>query len=374
VGLPLELRVLAGSQEIADVTSQAQLLLNNPHDFSILAPGVVVPKKPGKYQIIVLYKGVYSNASSISVTQSEEKSPDDLLLSLDIFPYKAYAGPKSKIDFHAFGTFVTKDGRYNLRSITDKVEWYLQQGNKNSKLLDAHVELSLPGKYKVFCKYRGRKSVLQDLEIVGNPVKADHYLLRQISILPSYISVPEQAQIPFFVFATFADNRVEEMTKNVEWQVADKSILLKKTGNNFIANAVGITSIQAVLPGVKSLPVKVAVSSSDNFKGSSLNITDKKESTLELLKEIKNGLDDLKNKVEQEEKFKFIKIVPSSCDIRMGEEKQLLVFGVRQNNTEEEITILLKWVSLDNKIATVNNGLVQAVAVVRQKSQRSIKI
>ena len=99
VGLPLELRVLAGSQEIADVTSQAQLLLNNPHDFSILAPGVVVPKKPGKYQIIVLYKGVYSNASSISVTQSEEKSPDDLLLSLDIFPYKAYAGPSPKLIF-----------------------------------------------------------------------------------------------------------------------------------------------------------------------------------------------------------------------------------------------------------------------------------
>lgn len=362
VGTPLELKILAGSDQVIDVTSQAQLLLDQPDDFSIAGQGVVVPKKPGRYQIVALYKDSYSNTSFVSVNPSEEKSQEEVLISLDVLPYKSYTGLKTKINLLAFGTFAFKD-KYSIREVTSEAEWFMQQNNKNQKLENPYVEMSMPAKLKVFCKYRGMQSLFQDVEIVGNPVLRSRYLLRQITIVPAYVSVAAQATIPLLAFATYEDNGVEDVTKSADWEILDKTILKKEPGNNFVAESIGIGRIQATLSGLKSLPAKVAVSLETNYKVKSQEKIKKKESAENLLKNIKNDLANLKNKITTEEKFKSIKIVPPYCDIPAGEEKQLLAIGVRPNNTEEDITLLGQWESLDKNIATVSNGLVKAVYI-----------
>ena len=360
-GVPLELRILAGAKEINDVTAQSQLLLSQPDTFNIAGEGIIVPKKPGDYQIVALYEGSYSNVGFISVAPTAQPPQEDLLLSLDILPYKPYAGPKTPINFYAFGTFVS-GGQYSVRDITDDVEWYNLENNKAWKLQDSRVEMPTPGKFKIFCKYRGLQSFPQDLEVSDSPVKLDHYSLRQIAIIPAYLSVVAQVKIPLLALATYGDNSVKDVTKSVSWQILDKTILKRDSGNIFIGQSVGIAKIQATLEGVQSLPAKIAVSSVANYKENNQDITNKGESPEDLFRDLKNDLTDLKSRIAEEEKFKSIKILPPFCDMRAGEERQLLAFGLRQNNTEEDITILGKWKSLDELVATVSSGLVKAVA------------
>ncbi|MDD5109011.1 MAG: hypothetical protein PHC29_05845 [Candidatus Omnitrophica bacterium] len=366
VGVPLELKILAGLKETTNVTSQSQLVLSNPDEFNIVGDGIIVPKKPGDYQVVALYEGKYSNVSFISVAQSNKQPQEDLLISLDIFPYKPYAGLRTPINFHAYGTFVS-GGQYSIRDVTDNVEWYALQNNKTLKLNDSHVEMSSPGKFKVFCKYRGLQSFPQDVEVTENPVGLYHYPLRQIAIVPAYLSVLTQVKIPLSVIATYGDNSVNDVTKNVSWQILDKAILRTDADNVFVGESVGIAKIQATLEGLESSPSKIAVSSVANYKENSQDIIKKEESSDNLLEDIKDDLANLKNKIAEEEKFKYIKILPSSCDIRAGEEQQLSAFGVRQNNTEQDITILSKWTSSDEFVATVSSGLVKAISAAETK-------
>ena len=360
VDAPLELRTLAGSQEITDVTSQSELLLSELDAFSIVGQGVVVPKKPGNYQIIALYKGIHSNASFVSVTAAKKETvEEEKLISIDIFPYKPYVNPNTMVYFSAFGTFVFK-GRYSVREITRQAEWFGEKNSEPLKLEDSKVALVSPGKLKVFCRYKGLQGIPQDVEVGKSPIQLNHNL-KQISVVPANISVAIQTSMPFHAFATYEDNSVEEVTKRISWVIKDKAILERDLDNIFVAKLVGVTEVQGVLENLRSLPAKVAVSNSPVNKGSTDNTKKRRKDLGDLFEDIKGDIKGLNRKVTEEVKFKYIKITPDYCDISVGNQKQLSAFGMRQDNTEEDITILAKWRILDSKLAAVKSGLVNAV-------------
>jgi len=366
VGVPLELKILAGSREINDVTGGAEFFLSQPEEFYLAGQGVFVPKKAGNYQVAALYQGTYSNAGFISVTESKTgKEEDEVLLGMDIFPYKPYGNPDSIINFYAFGVFLSK-GQYSLRDISNNAEWFSEQNNEISKLKDSHFGLAAPGKFKVFCRYGGLQSLPQDVEAGKTPVQLNHYL-KQIAIVPPNISVIEQAKIPFHVFASYSDNSIEEVTGRVSWDISDKRILKKELSDVFVAESIGIAEVQAALDDFQSLPAKVVVSSVPIYKEAVEKLTKQKKTVGNLFEDIKSDVKKLESKITKENKFKYIKIVPNYCDIGAGEEKQLSAFGIRQDNTEEDITILGKWSSLDEKIAAVRSGLVNAVSTGETK-------
>jgi len=359
VDSPLELRVLAGSQEITDVTSKSELVLSKPEVFNIAGQGVLVPKKPGEYQIIAMYKGRYSNASFIAVTEGKKETvAEEQLISIDIFPYKPYANPNSPVYFYAFGTFVFK-GLYTVREITRQAEWFSEQNGQILKQEDS--EIALPaGKSRIFCKYKGLESISQDAEVAKNPVSLNRYL-KQITIIPASVAVVSQASTPFYAFATYEDNSVGEVTKKMIWGIKDKAILERESENNFVAKLIGVTELQGVLENLRSLPVKVVVSGSPVNKGQAEKTKQQKKDLENMFRDIKDDIKDLNKKVTEENKFKYIKIIPDYCDISAGAQKQLSAFGVRPDNTEEDITILGKWKILDDKLATVKSGLVSAI-------------
>ncbi|MBU0547961.1 MAG: hypothetical protein KJ710_00940 [Candidatus Omnitrophica bacterium] len=362
VDSPLELRTLAGSQEITDVTSKSELLLSKAEGFNIVGQGVLVPKKPGDYQIIAMYKGRYSNASFISVAEAKkEVVAEEQLISIDIFPYKPYANPNATVYFYAFGTFVFK-GRYTVREITMQAEWFSEQYDQILKLKDSKVALLPPGKSKIFCKYKGLQGIPQDVEVAKSPVRLNRSL-KQVSIIPTDVAAAIQTSIPFHAFATYEDNSVEEVTKRIGWVIKDKAILERESDNIFVAKLVGVTELQGVLGNLRSLPVKVVVSSSPVNKGKAEKIKKQKINLDDLFEDIKGDIKDLNIKVAEENKFKYIKIVPDHCDISVGAQKQFSAFGVRQDNTEEDITILGKWKVLDHKFTTVKSGLVNAISL-----------
>lgn len=366
VGVPLEFKILAGSGEINDVTAGAEFFLSQPQEFYTAGQGVFVPKRAGNYQLVAQFKDIYSNTGSISITDNKtEKEEKEVLLSIDIFPYKPYANPDSIINFFAFGTFFSK-GQYSLRDISNEAEWFSGQDNEISKLNDSHIGLVSPGKFKVFCRYAGLESLPQDVEIGKTPIELNRYL-KQVAIVPANVSVIEQAKIPLHVFASYADNSVEEVTTRVSWDISDKTILNRELGNVFVAKSVGIAEVQAALNDLQSLPAKIAVSYSPVYGKAVEKIMKQKQTLGNLLEDIKSEVKSLESKIAKENRFKYLKIVPNYCDIAAGEEKRLSVFGVWQDNTEEDITILGKWSSLDQKIATVSNGLVYAVSTGETK-------
>jgi len=266
VNSPLELRTLAGSQEITDVTSKSELLLSKPEDFNVAGQGVLVPKKPGEYQIIAMYKGRYSNASFISIAEAKkEAEAEEQLINIEVLPYKPYANPNTTVYFYAFGTFVLK-GHYTVREITRQAEWFSGKNDQVLKLEDSKVALSSPGNSKVFCRYKGLQSIPQDVETGKSPVQINRYL-KQITIVPANIEVSSQTRVPFYAFATYEDSSVEEVTKRIGWVIKDKANLERELDNVFVAKLIGVTELQGVLENLRSLPVKVVISNSPVNKG-----------------------------------------------------------------------------------------------------------
>ncbi len=372
VGVPLEIKVFAGSAEISDVTTQSELLLSKPDRFDITGEGVVVPKKLGDYQIMAIYKGRRSNTSFISIVEAKKaKAEEEKLVSLEILPYKPYGNIEARIDFFAFGTFVTKTG-YIVRDVTVQAEWFTERNNRISRLKNSRVILSSSGKFRVFCSYKDLQSLPQDAEVVMGVIRQDHSV-KHISIIPAYLPVAIHSRTPLRAFASYYDNRIEEVTSKVEWQINDKEILGREL-NTFIANSVGISEVYANLENVRSLAAKFIVSSvpvSNEYleKAQKIKKAQKPRSPeknigdmLENVEGIKEDIKDLRNKLNKEEKFRYIKVIPDYYEMRAGEEKQFSAFGVRQDDTEEDITILGTWKGLDNNIAAVNKGLVKAIS------------
>jgi len=390
IGVPLELKVFAGSEEISDVTSQSELLLNKPDRLDIEGEGVVVPQKPGEYQIMALYKGRRSNTGFLSIAEPKKsKSEEERLLSLEVLPYKPYGNPQGRVDFFAFGFFVTKNG-YQLRDLTNQVEWFAERDNKIIQMRNSRVILGPPGKFKVSCSYQELESLAQDVEVVTRPLKQDR-TLKHVSIIPASASLAVHDRIPLRAFATYEDNSIKEVTNQVQWEIKDDQILGREF-NIFIAGSVGISEVYGTLSGIRSLPAKFVVSalpvySEDAEKTQKARKKRKPRSPekdlgdlLENVEDIKGSIKDLKDKLIQEERFRHINVIPDYCDMRAGEEKQLSAFGVRQDNTEEDITILGEWKELNNDIVVVNKGLVKAISpgetrvYVRYKDLESPKV
>lgn len=360
VDSPIELRTFSGAQKITDVTSKSELLLSQPDGFNIAGQGVLVPKKPGDYQIIAIYKNQHSNASFVSVTEGKkEAEEEERLISIDIFPYKPYANPNATVYFYAFGTFVFK-GRYTVREITRQAEWFNERNGQTLKLGDSKVTSLPPGKSRVFCRFQGLQGIPQDIEVAQSPVKLERSL-KQISIVPTDVAISNQTSVSFHAFATYEDNTVEEVTKRIGWVIKDKAILERESDNNFSAKLVGVTELQGVLDNLRSLPVKVIVSVFPVNKAQADKARKQREGLGDLFDDIKDDIKGLSSKVTEEKKFKYIKIVPDYCDISVGTQKQLSAFGLRQDNIEEDITILCKWKVLDENLATVKSGLVNAI-------------
>lgn len=360
VDSPIELRIFSGLQKITDVTSKSELLLSQSDGFNMAGQGVLVPKKPGEYQVIAIYKGQRSNASFISVVEpKKEAAEEERLISIDIFPYKPYVNPNATVYFYAFGTFVFK-GRYTIREVTRQAEWFNERNGQIMKLEDSKIALLPPGKSRVFCRYKGLQGIPQDIEVAKSPVKLERSL-KQISIIPTDVAMASQTSVSFHAYATYQDNSVEEVTKRIGWVIKDKAILERESNNNFSAKLVGVTELQGVLENLRSLPVKVIVSTSPVNKGQPDKARKQIIGLGDLFEDIKDDIRSLSRKVSEEKKFKYIKIVPGHCDISVGTQEQLFAFGLRQDNIEEDITILAKWKVLDDSLATVKSGLVNAI-------------
>ncbi|MDD5729602.1 MAG: hypothetical protein PHN57_00525 [Candidatus Omnitrophica bacterium] len=371
IGAPIELKTMVSGADTVtrDVTAQSKLLLSEPGSFEIISPGLLIPKSAGSFQVFSIYKDIYSNPAYL-VVSSPNQNKAEILLSIDVLPYKPKVFMEAKTVFFAFATFVSEQG-YFVRDVTRESEWFYQQGSQAVQTKDNWINFPSPGSFKVFCKYRNKTSFPQETEVEGSLYPANHNL-KHLKIIPEYLAVLPGQLGHIKVFATYYDNSVVDVTDKVRLEISDTRIVQRK-GADFFALSEGVAEVSAEKENVKSLPVKMSVlkPGTPNLSVSPPYDREEKEQGMDqdsLLQDIKDNIKKLKDKaIRQERLFKSIKVVPSSLNIPLGREGQFKAVGVRPDNSEEDITIPAKWESQDLKVVTVDKGRAVTVAQGRAK-------
>jgi hypothetical protein len=170
-------------------------------------------------------------------------------------------------------------------------------------------------------------------------------------------------------FGTHNNNRVEDITKRVRWEVADKDVLMSNGLGEFIGESLGITEVTAVsLPdSLKSLSAKIIVSEKQKETASTLepeeNKINPKNTKNDTRDDIKNELEKLRKEFAAEGKvLKTIKVSPDSLEIPVGETSQFTASGIYSDNSRADLTHLGDWSSSNDMIAAVSKGKINPVS------------
>jgi hypothetical protein len=207
------------------------------------------------------YKDILSNPSSIIIKEaqrSEEKK--ERLLTIDILPYKPIVSYDSRLEFTALGTFFDpSEEKYFVRDISHDALWFIKQGESIISAKDNQIYFALPGKFKVFCKYRDLESYPQEVEVQRVNITQFKPTLKHIALLPDFIFVPYGKKINLVAFGTDYRNVVEDITYKVKWNISDKDILALVGRGEFTSKSLGVSEVIAELDNLGSLPTKIVV-------------------------------------------------------------------------------------------------------------------
>lgn len=370
--VPLELKAFGyfPDLKVKDITSLVQFLFSEPQSFVLEKPGVVIPTKPGEYQIMVKYKGIFSNPSYITIRgPQEERADKEKLLSIDVLPFKPKVPPESKLSFVALGTFLDPaKNRYFIRDISQEVMWFIQQDTV-THIRSQEIYFGSVGKFKVFCKYQDIESFPQEVEVQSN-LRPFKEILKHITLLPEFIFINLNNNINLKAFATYHNNRVEDITPKVKWRVSDREVVTPQETGQFLSKSEGVTGVIAELDNLESLPTKIVVVSKKDLPSTLKPYTKPKESKInlpELMRGIKNSIERLSDSLAKERRLKSIRIVPDYLRISLGEKRQVAAYGMYSDDSQSDLTVLGEWVISNERVATASKGVVEAKSLGEAK-------
>lgn len=362
VGIPLELKAFGyfSDMKIKDITSEAQLLISEPEDFILEKPGIVIPKKPGEYQVLAKYKGIFSNPAYLIIKEPQGKEIEkyaERLISINILPFKPVVPYKSQLGFVALGTFLGSSGTYFIRDISNQANWYIKKDEEVIENRDNTIIFTSTGKAVVFCRYRELESFPQEIYVQDKPFILNE-TLKHITLLPEFMLVTSGKNINLRAFGTYHSNRVEDITNKAKWEIGDKDTLTLEGNGEFLTKAIGITEVTAVLDDLKSLATKIIVT--DKTKSAFLTPIEPQEKKIHpetLVKDIRSEVEKLKQGFTTgEKKLNLIKIIPDFLEVAVGETIQVTALGIYSDNSQEDLTHLGDWLSSNDKIAMVSGG------------------
>ena len=375
VGIPLEFKAFLSLPDsgIQEVTKEAQLVFDQPECARIQGPGVFIPKKAGEYSALAIYQGILSNPLDLKIKdpkENEKKEEEkEVLLSIDLLPYRPVVPVGGEVNFLALGTFFNPDlNEYSVRDISQGADWFKRQRpnlpwNRNESNRLYFLE---QGQAEVMSKYKETESFLQRVEI-KDKIDFGVRRLRHILILPEALIVLINSNISIRVFGTYSDNSVAELTSEAKWKIANPDILEPNKNGYFLAKSEGVTEVTAVKDGVEGLLIKVVVinKSSHFLNVGSLVHPDKKNTAdRNILSQIKDNVEKLKKDfLVKKKELKEIKITPEILEIGLGEEGKFSAVGIYSDGSESDLTILGNWGTLNKNIAAVSGGNVACVAL-----------
>jgi len=373
VGTPLEFKTFGyfSDMKIKDITSEVQLLISEPEDFILEKPGIVIPKKPGEYQVLAKYKGIFSNPAYLTIKESQEKEIEkeiEKLISINILPFKPVVPYKSQLGFVALGTFLDSSGTYSIRDISKQANWYIKKDEEVVENRDNTIIFTSTGKTVVFCRYRELESFPQEIYVQDKPFILNE-TLKHITLLPEFILVASGKNINLRAFGTYHSNRVEDITNKAKWEIGDKDMLTLEGNGEFLTKSVGVSEVIAVLDDLKSLATKIIVT--DKTKSAFFTQIEPQERKIHpesLVKDIKSEVEKLKQGFTKEEKkLNLIKIIPDSLQVAVGETGQVTALGIYSDNSQEDLTHLGDWSGSNDKIVMVSGGKIDTFSAGEAK-------
>ena len=181
--------------------------------------------------------------------------------------------------------------------------------------------------------------------------------------MPEFIIIPNNNTISLQAFATYHNNKVNNVTSVVNWKIVDKEVLAPQESGGFLAKSQGVTEVSAELDNLKSPSAKIIVTSAE--KGGSF-LEEKGGEELyhkDLTRDIKNEVEKIrKSFIGEEGKLSLIDIIPDNLSIPLGEKRQLIALGVYTNGVQRNLTLLAEWRSSDTRIAAVSRGKVGSLS------------
>jgi len=374
VGIPLEFKAFLRlpDLEIRDITKEVQLVFDQPECARLLRPGVIIPKKAGKYSALTTYQEILSNPLNLEIKESgdSDQKAKEILLSIDILPYRPTIPPEAIVDFLALGTFFDYDlNRYSVRDISQEASWQIRMRPNLTWNPEESNRLYFLGKgqAEVLSKYQETESFIQRVEVKDQP-SLEAGRLKHLLVLPEVMVVLVNNNTNIRVFGTYYDNSVKELTQDVRWRIANPDILESNKNGYFFTRSEGVTEVVAIKDGVESLPVKVVVvNKSGHFIGGGSVLDSGQDSIPDynmLDEEIEDNIDKLKKDFSVKKKeLKNIMITPKLLEIGLGEEGKLSATGIYEDGSSSDLTILGEWGILNKGIATVAGGNVACIAV-----------
>jgi hypothetical protein len=375
VGIPLEFKVFISlpDTEIREITKEVQLTFDQPSCAKITDPGVIIPKKAGKYSALAIYHEFLSNPLTLEIKEESEGAnlkAKEKLVSIDLLPYRSTATPNGLIDFLALGTFFDADlDRYTIRDISQKSAWLMrlppkltwdqQEGNRIYFLERGKAA-------EVAAEYEGMKSYIQRVQVKDQPDPGGTRL-KHILVLPEVMVVILNNSLSMRAFGSYYNNNIEELTQNVQWRITNQDILESHKNGYFFARAEGVTEVTASKDGVESLPVKVIVTNKSSSGGgvSAVFGSGQGDGTgTDTLGAIQDNVDKLKKDfLVDRKKITSILVTPKLIEIGLGEESKFSATGIYDDGSSSDVTVLGNWGTLNPAIATVSAGNVSTVSV-----------
>lgn len=390
VGIPLEFKVFLSfpDADIREITNEVELAFDQPSGAKISSPGVIMPKKTGRYSALAIYHDVLSNPLTLDINETEalDVKNKEKLIGIDLLPHRPTATPEGLIDFLALGTYFDSDlNRYTVRDIGQKAVWLMRlrpnltwEQQEGSRV----YFMEEPGKEAEVCvEHEGIKSYLQRVQIKMEPDPGGTKL-KHLLVLPEVMTVILGNSFALRAFGTYYNNNIEELTQDVKWRVSNSEILEAHRNGYFFAKATGVTEIIATKDGVDSIAVKVVVT---NKGGSALAASavfgsgsGEDGNRPGAWYEIETDVDKLKKDLlVDKKKITSILVNPQLLEIGKGEEGKFTATGIYDDGSSTDLTVLGEWDTRNSAIATVASGNVSGISVgqtsafVRFKGVRS---
>jgi len=381
-GVPFELKVFGyfPDLKVKDITSQVQFLFSDPKNLLSEKPGIIIADKPGEYQVLAKYKDIVSNPSYISirgsqVKETEKETEKEKLLNIDVFPFKPKIPPRSKLNFIALGTFFDfSQNRYFIRDISQEVTWFLQQ-DKIANVGGQEIYFPSAGKFNVFCRYRDIESFPQEVEVESN-LTSFKQTLKHVALLPEFIFTNLNSDITLRAFGTYYNNKVEDITPKVNWEISDRDIITELENGKFLSKSEGITEVVARSDDLESLPTKIIVAAKKDALSTPMPYTKPKKSKIDsagVIGDIQNNVESISDSLIKEKNLRLIKITPDYLKIPLGQMRQVVALGIYSDNSQVDLTLLGEWMSSDNKVVKVNKGIIDGISAGEAKIYMKFK-
>lgn len=277
--------------------------------------GLVTPVGVGEATITVTTLDGGKTASCVVKVnnKTEEPDPDAKLLSIEASERNVWLKPKESVDFKVFALYSDE----TRREITTDADTRYKSSSSNRVSVKAGTISAgkTEGTATVTVTYKKQK-----IEI---PVQVSRADIKELAISKNQLELISGSSQQVKATALLSDERTKDVTKQATWTSSDAKVATVKNGK-ITAVSAGTTQITAEVGG-ESAQITVTVA-------------------------------------QKEKVLKRISVSSSSVKLAADKDKKLKLTAYYQDGTKEDITKEAEWVSENEAIATVREGVITGLA------------